>query len=288
MAGSSPHTRGAPEGRHHRRSAEGIIPAYAGSTRCAGLRSADPPDHPRIRGEHASLWPASRHTEGSSPHTRGARPAPGHVQGHGRIIPAYAGSTPRAPSTPRPPPDHPRIRGEHSHKPLMMLLPTGSSPHTRGARLWAPWTTFSNRIIPAYAGSTPKQYYLDSGAGDHPRIRGEHCPWLGVLRGGTGSSPHTRGAPRGSEAASGGWRIIPAYAGSTTYMPEAGFPVTGSSPHTRGAPVAVAPPESGSRIIPAYAGSTPTPTWSKNRFLDHPRIRGEHAWKSLQYQGSPP
>ena len=30
-------------------------------------------------------------------------------------------------------------------------------------------------------------------------------------------------------------------------------------------------------IIPAYAGSTPTPIWNRNRFWDHPRIRGEHA-----------
>ena len=32
IGGSSPHTRGAPPRRHHRCAAEGIIPAYAGST----------------------------------------------------------------------------------------------------------------------------------------------------------------------------------------------------------------------------------------------------------------
>ena len=42
----------------------------------------------------------------------------------------------------------------------------------------------------------------------------------------------------------------------------------GSSPHTRGAQ----PVDKSVHITPP----------------DHPRIRGEHTWKSLQYQGSPP
>ena len=50
----------------------------------------------------------------------------------------------------------------------------------------------------------------------------------------------------------------------------------GSSPHTRGAPASNLQQSMGAGIIPAYAGSTPTPTWSKKAFWDHPRIRGEH------------
>ena len=92
-AGSSPHTRGAPSGRRGPERDGGIIPAYAGSTGRASSASKRPADHPRIRGEHPGPWPASHHTEGSSPHTRGARRHPGsRVQGGG-IIPAYAGST---------------------------------------------------------------------------------------------------------------------------------------------------------------------------------------------------
>ena len=41
-------------------------------------------------------------------------------------------------------------------------------------------------------------------------------------------------------------------------------------------------------IIPAYAGSTKAFDKHMARLEDHPRIRGEHTWKSLQYQGSPP
>ena len=135
-AGSSPHTRGAlprrpltarlPQDHPRIRGEhlvvgdgallrEGIIPAYAGSTRAGGtprslplgssphtrgahtIRELSPKaalDHPRIRGEHAC-------------YDHGCRRA-------GRIIPAYAGSTIRW--------SLPPARWQ------------GSSPHTRGAR----------------------------------------------------------------------------------------------------------------------------------------------------------
>ena len=92
-----------------------------------------------------------------------------------------------------------------------------------------------------------------------------------------GSSPHTRGAPRGASRRSAtrwdhprirgehphghyGQRpvpgIIPAYAGSTDGLDLSEGYRAGSSPHTRGAPPA-------RPSAPAPAG-------------DHPRIRGEH------------
>ena len=91
-----------------------------------------------------------------------------------------------------------------------------------------------------------------------------------------GSSPHTRGAPAGVDAAWVDHRIIPAYAGSTLgSLTRAGgwrdhprirgehlltvscrSPREGSSPHTRGAPGRVHLHARGGRIIPAYAGST--------------------------------
>ena len=155
-AGSSPHTRGAPtperagtrRGRDHPRirgehvaparrprQSDGIIPAYAGSTK-----------------NYFSLKPISA---GSSPHTRGAR---------SRV----SARTPRGG-------DHPRIRGEHHCSPcggvgVVGIIPAyagstscatplpqrhrGSSPHTRGA---------PERPI----GTSPTRR-------DHPRIRGEH------------------------------------------------------------------------------------------------------------------
>ena len=91
--GSSPHTRGArviPDGPACR---QGIIPAYAGSTRRSRSPRARPADHPRIRGEHPSKPLPCAALRGSSPHTRGARRSSTSATPRCRIIPAYAGST---------------------------------------------------------------------------------------------------------------------------------------------------------------------------------------------------
>ena len=134
MLGSSPHTRGARGLDHGDFQCCRIIPAYAGSTRHHPDRARPAADHPRIRGEHADPGSRTLYLEGSSPHTRGALRRRRPSSGPGRIIPAYAGSTP-APTSHFPPNrDHPRIRGEHD-------------PLPRPARL-------GRGIIPAYAGST--------------------------------------------------------------------------------------------------------------------------------------
>ena len=213
--GSSPHTRGAQTRRWCRYRVTGIIPAYAGSTRQSRTDIALLQDHPRIRGEHGTsmqvcgLWP------GSSPHTRGAPAVAGGQGEHRGIIPAYAGSTPRPGRHALPAGDHPRIRGEHTFAAKHPATSAGSSPHTRGAPAMGWIRTNSNRIIPAYAGSTETSVESEAGRGDHPRIRGEHS--RATIRPQTvqGSSPHTRGAPMMCCGIGITTRIIPAYAGST-------------------------------------------------------------------------
>ena len=131
---------------------------------------------------------------------------------------------------------------------------------------------------------------------DHPRIRGEHRLSRRCFRHRWGSSPHTRGAPFQVCRCWLGWRIIPAYAGSTSHLlvHEAGSGdhprirgehalalllwrgEAGSSPHTRGARGRLSVGTPDSRIIPAYAGSTSDPPATTRRTADHPRIRGEH------------
>ena len=152
--GSSPHMRGALLGVAENGLSEGIIPAYAGSTRCPRHRRFALRDHPRICGEHASGSYPARASLGSSPHMRGAREGPAHELVVAGIIPAYAGSTttaaPRRPSRR----DHPRICGEHLIGTVVPNIPTGSSPHMRGALLADSAVVSSLGIIPAYAGST--------------------------------------------------------------------------------------------------------------------------------------
>ena len=133
--GSSPHTRGAPDARLLDLPHDGIIPAYAGSTR----RRVEVPeyrsDHPRIRGEHWGSTTGSWSSRGSSPHTRGAPVRKGKRSGPVGIIPAYAGSTRDRGFSLGCDGDHPRIRGEHACEALYGARPGGSSPHTRGALL---------------------------------------------------------------------------------------------------------------------------------------------------------
>ena len=131
---------------------------------------------------------------------------------------------------------------------------------------------------------------------DHPRIRGEHISISVFEITSPGSSPHTRGAHRGSNRPPRDRRIIPAYAGST---PTTGTARSnpwdhprirgehlrmhlvrdgddGSSPHTRGAPASPVVRVAEGGIIPAYAGSTWRRLVALRPSRDHPRIRGEH------------
>ena len=296
--GSSPHTRGARRRLQDVPSTEGIIPAYAGSTRLRALTVLLKPDHPRIRGEHP-VW--ARHQvflSGSSPHTRGAPSVPSWRRRRQRIIPAYAGSTCSSPWAPSTTSDHPRIRGEHCTPLSGINNAQGSSPHTRGARRWVAACCLVWRIIPAYAGSTAP------------------APEMTALI--PGSSPHTRGAPHARRRHAPARRIIPAYAGSTWALRSAPILMTdhprirgehhgipageaarpGSSPHTRGARAGPGRGCGARRIIPAYAGSTTLPSTVTCMLTDHPRIRGEHkpgksddafdAGSSPHTRGAPP
>ena len=172
--GSSPHTRGARQAHVQSRRALRIIPAYAGSTMPAPSSPSSEKDHPRIRGEHIIFRSIAAFEVGSSPHTRGARAPTGRPPAPGRIIPAYAGSTASSRPPNRTPRDHPRIRGEHRGIGVSGPLDRGSSPHTRGALFLARFRRVLERIIPAYAGSTPASPTSSSPGRDHPRIRGEH------------------------------------------------------------------------------------------------------------------
>ena len=91
----------------------------------------------------------------------------------------------------------------------------GSSPHTRGAPVPRPPFPCLQVIIPAYAGSTPGLSCRVAGLRDHPRIRGEHVASGSRSQPRAGSSPHTRGARASMASVAMGFRIIPAYAGST-------------------------------------------------------------------------
>ena len=136
-------------------------------------------------------------------------------------------------------------------------------------------SAYDDRIIPAYAGSTPSRSSPTWQTSDHPRIRGEHAPLMATCKSSPGSSPHTRGAQIGLRRPRHE-RDHPRIRGEHDAHIGSDATYPGSSPHTRGARAPVDMGLSSSRIIPAYAGSTNQPVVISAHHSDHPRIRGEH------------
>ena len=134
--GSSPPARGAHPDHVRANLGPGIIPACAGSTRRPASCVDACRDHPRLRGEHEPVGGELAVEGGSSPPARGARRHHLDDRGHGRIIPACAGSTVLASRRRFMAGDHPRLRGEHIGVSGFRSLAAGSSPPARGAPDW--------------------------------------------------------------------------------------------------------------------------------------------------------
>ena len=111
-----------------------------------------------------------------------------------RIIPADAGSTQAKHPKESDTWDHPRGCGEHVLAPDVADSVTGSSPRMRGAPDGLTSIQHVGRIIPADAGSTPRQGSRPGAVGDHPRGCGEHVTFTPRGLTALGSSPRMRGA----------------------------------------------------------------------------------------------
>ncbi len=131
-----------------------LIPAGAGSTSPIPFPLPVASAHPRRRGEHRNASSQDCTRTGSSPQARGARD---HLRVQQRglgLIPAGAGSTPLAETTPLCNTAHPRRRGEHAWAVQGCCVRRGSSPQARGAQDVEGGTTTGRGLIPAGAGST--------------------------------------------------------------------------------------------------------------------------------------
>ena len=157
------------------------------------------------------------------------------------------------------------------------------------------------RITPAYTGNTGLKSAWGSVKQDHPRIHGEHHTELTQIESVQGSPPHTRGTRKQEGKAIVGHRITPAYTGNTQFrsfnhpLPEDhprihGEHYTavkgqasdgGSPPHTRGTQITATSDRLSSGITPAYTGNTQDNGSKVMWNEDHPRIHGEHSYKTL-------
>ena len=212
--GSSPRMRGAARVLVLLVRRDGIIPTYAGSSGSASTTASRTRDHPRACGEQRIFLTDARQRTGSSPRMRGAAAAfLGSVATSG-IIPAHAGSRPRASTTTSASGDHPRACGEQLAPLGIGGVGEGSSPRMRGAGLGLDRDGLGDGIIPAHAGSSFTLTFASTIAGDHPRACGEQAVLASGFIMPLGSSPRMRGAVEMFNLFRNRLGIIPAHAGS--------------------------------------------------------------------------
>ena len=197
--GSSPLSRGIPPSNPGFIPGFGIIPALAGNTTPPGIASGKISDHPRSRGEYPYNYDAPIDAFGSSPLSRGILRRGPRRNLPRRIIPALAGNTRRRGRGICLSQDHPRSRGEYPRCEAGCATDGGSSPLSRGIPTPIPCLSGLGRIIPALAGNTPAASAKESPSKDHPRSRGEYAGLFAADGHVAGSSPLSRGIPRGQD-----------------------------------------------------------------------------------------
>ena len=218
LSGSSPRVRGAGRARPIAVREDGIIPARAGSRVSILFQNSRHRDHPRACGEQGPNLDDAEVVEGSSPRVRGAVLCrAGSPAGPG-IIPARAGSSCGGFSRLWASRDHPRACGEQAIAAGPRAGYAGSSPRVRGAEAQPHARSDALGIIPARAGSSAHCRCGGQAARDHPRACGEQLRRKVDDFCDVGSSPRVRGAVlrRLDDIARLG--IIPARAGSRTFM----------------------------------------------------------------------
>ena len=134
-----------------------------------------------------------------------------------RLIPAWAGKTfgnvrHRAGEG-----AHPRVGGENRVKGVAAVQLRGSSPRGRGKRLIPRSRQTWDRLIPAWAGKTSKRTRRSLTFSAHPRVGGENQAAPGDEGPPAGSSPRGRGKHGCRDRSLVGLRLIPAWAGKTTF-----------------------------------------------------------------------
>ena len=213
--GSSPLTRGKPDGLQAAKPVVGLIPAHAGKTLSACRRANRRWAHPRSRGENVVTQVPVGTPPGSSPLTRGKRCGGVHSRIPGGLIPAHAGKTSELVDRRTSSRAHPRSRGENQVNLVLDDGQAGSSPLTRGKLTTSSPAGITGGLIPAHAGRTDLCRADGEVTEAHPRSRGENiCPRCLTDRQ-EGSSPLTRGKQSHNEEDRGERGLIPAHAGKT-------------------------------------------------------------------------
>ena len=213
--GTSPLTRGKPNGLSGFGDEQGNIPAHAGKTLAQRPARTSTTEHPRSRGENVGRALLLGSLFGTSPLTRGKPPNWPLPRVPPRNIPAHAGKTLRGSYRFPAKSEHPRSRGENVSVCRRRLWTRGTSPLTRGKHGLKLVGFPTPRNIPAHAGKTNASTSSSPTHREHPRSRGENPPEPTSLYGEVGTSPLTRGKHGATMTAAQTLRNIPAHAGKT-------------------------------------------------------------------------
>ena len=295
-AGSSPRGRGKRGHSEGVGGAGGLIPAWAGKTAPDSRSATWSAAHPRVGGENVEPQRGSRVCDGSSPRGRGKLGGVRDARDLGRLIPAWAGKTPRTASDHSACRAHPRVGGENAAAWTDEVSAAGSSPRGRGKLDLLRDIPEDVRLIPAWAGKTWRELVGDEGPGAHPRVGGENPTLALTVKCGCGSSPRGRGKRWGIKWIAEPGGLIPAWAGKTGVEraavgaceahprvggenPRASRQVVvldGSSPRGRGKHAGDRARTHPRRLIPAWAGKTRTTATAPRQWWAHPRVGGEN------------
>ena len=211
--------------------------------------------HPRVCGELALERRGLERRGGSSPRVRGTRR---HGLGRGRedrFIPACAGNSTVAATSP--------------------IQRGGSSPRVRGTRKFHRISLFRRRFIPACAGNSQRLVTKwRASFGSSPRVRGTRR-LRGRARAPARFIPACAGNSRQSGAALQAPPVHPRVCGELTVAQAGHFERVGSSPRVRGTPWASAFNLPAWRFIPACAGNSRISSGIAPTLSVHPRVCGE-------------
>ena len=157
--------------------------------------------------------------QGSPPHRRGKVGLDGGLSEAVGITPAQAGKSKLALCTPSCPTDHPCAGGEKNKELEGVWLPMGSPPRGRGKVLYRVPEVVPVRITPAWAGKRSETRRPVAMHRDHPRVGGEKLQSRFHVLGVLGSPPRGRGKENRSRQLRFWFRITPAWAGKSLFLP---------------------------------------------------------------------
>ena len=192
-----------------------FIPTHVGNTEYEAAEQRETKVHPHACGEHRRSGRKGWITGGSSPRMWGTQPHQQQTYTIYRFIPTHVGNTALRYSLSAPSSVHPHACGEHSSRPCIIVICSGSSPRMWGTLFFIHYNRISVRFIPTHVGNTLHDSKTSLTSPVHPHACGEHAAAGSGWRIERGSSPRMWGTLAGYPFDQRMNRFIPTHVGNT-------------------------------------------------------------------------